>query len=84
MMNSFLLLFVSLWLGQPTTCFRLFMAAGAGSAYCCGWTLITAEVVDVPAFGLSGLGVFFTKYCKYDHFLRSYVYADDISCIWHT
>ncbi|MBB5264441.1 stage II sporulation protein GA (sporulation sigma-E factor processing peptidase) [Catenibacillus scindens] len=58
MMNSFLLLFVSLWLGQPTTCFRLFMAAGAGSAYCCGWTLITAEVVDVPAFGLSGLGVF--------------------------
>lgn len=41
MMDSFLLLFVSLFLKQPTTCLRLLTASAAGSIYCCVHTVFT-------------------------------------------
>ncbi len=51
MMNGILLLFVSLWLRQATTCLRLLGAAGAGSIYCCGFTWIRAEIAAGPVSG---------------------------------
>lgn len=42
MMDSFLLLFVSLFLRQPTTFLKIMAASAAGSVYCCIYTVWTA------------------------------------------
>lgn len=54
MMDSFLLLFVSLFLRQPTTLFKILGASAAGGIYCCVYTVW---------FVASGTGSYNEQFC---------------------
>lgn len=55
MMDSFLLLFVSLFLKQATTGLRILAASAVGSVYCCIYTVLIVRILPDPVSGLSGI-----------------------------
>lgn len=55
MMDSFLLLFVSLFLRQTTTWLRILAASAAGSLYSCIYTILTVWRALSPSDSLSGI-----------------------------
>ena len=55
MMDSFLLLFVSLFLRQPTTFLKILAASAAGSVYCCIYTVLAANTGSLFEGNIRGM-----------------------------